>query len=1185
MASTGAGWRQKLDECLATITRNLQRNHLWQRMLKNTVCTTIILIIGITPAVVAVYGPLTHLGAMVTVFGHPGRRFGELCEALILIILGAFVGMAWSSLGLYLSSLVVDSNLDAACGIRAIFFALAVILHGVLRSSTPRLFLFVFLMLAVSIIGLTGTATSVSTSMITQVAYPILTAAAVVIVVNVSIFPELSSDFLGISTIETLFETVKCLQDAEDWFISESGEANPDNTEKTPPPDLRSKLVSLTDKKGKLRSQLGSLKTAQAESNFELVFAVLPPRSLKRISVTAMTRLVQTAISLVNACESKYALAGDDADTTQGAVENDDTDGSNSPTDSSSESSESEDAKASERPRKRKSKQQRNLELIKPIREIESGDSRLLEHILTQVRDPAKALHDQIHRAVQVIAVALAHCYDVSKLPSGVSRPDGIIVEEIDVRMAIFADALSLFDLNSAKALENAAAMAYRGGSQDDIMPGMEIHLISSFLTSTRDAAAQVLEMLRHSRALLEKRDARSGRRRFYFPKISWDKWLTTGGESDASALPENARKAARTGRGLREDHRNHDDDPENGSNEELLQNNKDEETGYANRNQPTSSQAGERARRNGPRKSDVNTILWLRGLAADAVEFFADSDDLAFALKMTFAAFLVTWPAFVPEWNAWYRSVRGSWASLQLIIVFEVAVGASFHGFFVRAFGVVFGCVVGFLSYLIGQGNHAVAVMVLALGAVLSFYVQLSTGYVKTGIISTVSMSVVGLGKLLPRLCELDPVLAKSRPATAIQHNDHRPWEIFVQRLICFLVGGAVALMVEMFLFPVRARDRLVESLASSIQQISHMEASLAIGIDSPINSNVKSHAINAKFHRAKGKAEQALSAARTFLPFCLAEPRLKGSFKGQTMIYREMIFVLFQIIERMDNVLHLRNVYGTSILEELSAEVLPYRRNVAGSIAITLFAVHEALTTRLPLPQFLPSSRVAQLRVIRCIRESILKREISGSTSGAATPAVADGGTSTPLSSHFLRCMTKQTFLSWNAASAGIIEIIEYLEELVDLAKLLVGVNAFRSGMLERPNFQEHMKKVREHQAPFAGTAATATATGAEQPLEKMGSRPSRRALRRRAFSSGFANPHHYSPSAGRRDSVVPSAGNKAVDAVRAENEVEDDLPVSLQRVRTKRMEEREFGRLRRASTVDPKGKGITRASTWVG
>ena len=43
----------------------------------------------------------------------------------------------------------------------------------------------------------------------------------------------------------------------------------------------------------------------------------------------------------------------------------------------------------------------------------------------------------------------------------------------------------------------------------------------------------------------------------------------------------------------------------------------------------------------------------------------------------------------------------------------------------------------------------------------------------------------------------------------------------------------------------------------------------------------------------------------------------------------------------------------------------------------------------------------------------------------------------------------------LSWNASTAGKMEIIEYLEELVELTKLLVGVNAFRSGVLEKPKY----------------------------------------------------------------------------------------------------------------------------------
>lgn len=238
---------------------------------------------------------------------------------------------------------------------------------------------------------------------------------------------------------------------------------------------------------------------------------------------------------------------------------------------------------------------------------------------------------------------------------------------------------------------------------------------------------------------------------------------------------------------------------------------------------------------------------------------------------------------------------------------------------------------------------------------------------------------------------------------------------------MVCFLVGGTIALLVEMFLFPVRARDRLVESLASTIQQISQMESSVAVGIDSPLNVDTKSHALNENFKDAMEKAEQALAAARTFLPFCLTEPRMKGTFKGQALIYGEMIYVLFQIIDRMDNMLHLRKAYGSSVIEELNADVLPYRRNVAASMMLTLFAVSEALTTRLPLPQFLPSSRVAQLRYISRVRELLLGGIVrSGYNTGTHSPATTSGG-SIPLQPHILKSMTRQSFLSWNASSAG--------------------------------------------------------------------------------------------------------------------------------------------------------------------
>jgi hypothetical protein len=71
------------------------------------------LAIGLIPAVVNVFGRSTYLGAMTTVFGHPGQRLGQVTESLALILTGTIVGLGWSMLGLYLSSLVAKNNASA----------------------------------------------------------------------------------------------------------------------------------------------------------------------------------------------------------------------------------------------------------------------------------------------------------------------------------------------------------------------------------------------------------------------------------------------------------------------------------------------------------------------------------------------------------------------------------------------------------------------------------------------------------------------------------------------------------------------------------------------------------------------------------------------------------------------------------------------------------------------------------------------------------------------------------------------------------------------------------------------------------------------------------------------------------------------------------------------------------------
>lgn len=1233
------GWTAKH---ASAIWDNMQTGNLWQRMLKNTIASTIAIIIALIPAVIAVYGKATYLAVITTVFGHPGRRFGMMAEALILTILGTLFGAAWSVLGVYLSSLVYDYNTPAAYTIKGVFLSLAVLFHGYLRSHTPRLFLGVLLMLIVVVVTLTNPATAVSVGLVTAILYPILTAVGILLIVNVTVFPEFSSSFLGITTIETLSQTVNTLRDANSYFVAildpdnetigkqdgnnSDGEAEKSDPEPEEPPkgslfhrlfkavkSLRSKaskqepkdpartseeehsgeepstpevpkpvvpaiveLKSLTDQKAKLRAKLESCKSAQQECMFELAFAVLPPRDLKPVSDTSMKKLVANTISLIGACESKYALLGDRDDS---KVASDGVKGAKTPTGSVSRSrrssidqdSETGGESGHEQPssdkeepymlwkKKRKKKEahrsksrarrsksrarlrreKEDLEMVKPQKEIKSADEELMRRLLKRIEGPLHSLQNNIDKSVEVITSCLAYCYDVPKLPSGAFPPKGIRLEELDIHIDAMKASIVDFDKNASAALESATAYYESHSTHVDVTPRMEIFLISSFILNLRQAATNMRKMLKHSRKLVEKRQARHEKRRLWAPRIHWRKWLTTGGEHDKLSLPDQGRKDKRQGKSEDQD----DDKGPHGTRAKVKTGDLEAGGQAAPVQKPPAPTATKKAK---PKKEEKSRFARLRIKLDDFVNGVAGSDDVEYAIKLTIAVLLVTWPAFVGKWNTWYYLNRGLWAALQLVLITEVVIGASVWVFLLRVVGTTIGCCWGLAAFEASRGNRVITVVMLVIGVVPSTYVQLGTTYVKAGMVCIISMSIVALATV-------DNTLSGG----AVDN--------FLKRLIAFLIGGTVAIFIEFVVLPVRARDRLVESLAAAIQKISEMEACLAYGVESGKNTDARSPEVIERFEVAMGKAEDALGAAATFLPFCNQEPRLKGSFAGLSLVYQEVLYVLHRIIERMDNILQLRNEYGSGVLEELNEEIYAYRRNLAGSITLILFAVHEALTTKLPLPQFLPSARLAHLRVVNRVRELVLEND----------PSILGKGDNIERSKMevlMVRRMLRQKFLSWNAASAGQIEVIEYLEELVDLTKLLVGANEFRSGLLTRPSYNDYIKKIKEiEQAEERETLILEEKRGRQ---EAESSRVPQRRPSEQSQQAEMADKVAEKLEPGvrkRRNTRLGSiANNEGGDQVNSKL-ANAELPMSLQRVRSRRIEEQELERIRSKQSIE--------------
>ena len=310
-------------------------------------------------------------------------------------------------------------------------------------------------------------------------------------------------------------------------------------------------------------------------------------------------------------------------------------------------------------------------------------------------------------------------------------------------------------------------------------MPSIETFLLASSLLSLRQAAEQVMSMLKHARTLVMRRQARRDRRRLYWPrKINWNRFLRSGGEQDVMTLPENARKEVRTGtdkqehKGNKPKHKEHDDDSHSES-EDTSPVRRDEEANprahpTAQVSTPTTQEPKAPMPDRKPSHPKKYSLLWWRAQSADFMESVANSEHSAYALKLTIAVMLVSWIAFYGPLNGWFNSMRVVWAPLQLVLVFEVAIGSSLWIFFIRAFGVIFGCVWGYASFEIGRGNLVALVVILVIGIIPSAYVQLGTPYVKAGMISIVSMCIVALCTL-PRYSHYHPALTPF-----ISHRQH---------------------------------------------------------------------------------------------------------------------------------------------------------------------------------------------------------------------------------------------------------------------------------------------------------------------------------------------------------------------------------------------------------------------------
>lgn len=1071
---------------------------LAQRIFKSTINSTLAFIFTLIPKVKDHLGTEPAMLPLISVIVHPGRRVSGTIQGAIYCTTGLIFGLAYSIFARFLAHQCLGDSwnklteveqyhqnfkrFESALAVLAVFETIMLFLHGWVRSISHHYFGIMFPLFIVTHFAFMAALTESAGVIANSFATPFYLGIAMSIFWNLVLFPEFGSTYLGNATIKALNELHKDIDSAINFFVSVS-ETPVASTSEMPnslskdsdrsDSKLYSKPITTLSRLLKFKTAMSkNLSTCDAvlqECIYEISYSYVSPTSLEN-PITIFKNLAIFANGIINACQLQFILLG-------------------------------------------RSENLKDVSMdILPDKEVAYANSEKLLQILNTLREPIHNLHKTLSETMYKINVTLAYAYDVKVRDA--YYPDlftHLGVKRIEKKHDIPVD----FDFNSNIVLLEEATTKFNEifreqllkFDKDAIDPSDEMFILSSFLMNFKESISAVSSLAKQIQEIYEYRKNQEKKGWIRGKKV-WFNFLSSFSSfkdwmiGNSLSLTEGEALNGVT-HGY-----SYEREPElvtrrpNIEEEELLQQQKIpyKQSDDAIKNQlalPISNSNSPNPQEvNAPTKpQSFNMTRAIRSFMTWCNKFYKRYEThFKFGTQVAVALQLASFPMFVPKLRHWYINYRGPWIGFVCILCLEPSVGGTFWVFFLRAVGVIAGALWGLISYYAGQNqsNPYLETVITVFGAVPGFYFLLGTPYVKAAIIHIISIYIVILATVLP----------SSIPSTI-------PLS-FAKRCLAVGYGGTIALIVQVTIFPIKARDQLNEEISFVCGCISEMVSLYASGLEGQQVEEALTETTYKKIVYISKAAKDALDRAQAYNGLTRQEPRLKGEFTELEKIFFQVIFIQRQIIERLDTAALLRNTYGSAIIEELNNVMYPYRRQMIGSITSLMREMQEAFINKTPLPQFSPSARIAHRRLVNKVRSTLQLKYNSKMGSGAITQFNSRYSGAVKESPNVLReqdefndsdkeeelmitassrtpfrkvefnktqednhapkinniskgemvqqeFLLREKFLSWNASSAALEEIIEYIEELLNLTKILVGVNEFKYGFLSRPLYED--------------------------------------------------------------------------------------------------------------------------------
>ncbi|AAS54033.1 AFR661Wp [Eremothecium gossypii ATCC 10895] len=1027
----------------------LQDRVLMRRVLKSTINTTCAFIFCLIPAVRQRLASEPSMLPLISVMVHPGRRVSSIIQSTIYVITGLLLGLLYALLGRFAAQRCLGDTwhswtameqytqnykrYESALAVLAVFEICMLFFHGWMRVVNHNYFHVVFPLFIVVHFSFLSPLSIDAAQIAKTFTIPFYLGISMSLFWNLVLYPEFGSTYLGNTAIDTMNEIHHFLNNAVNFFISIDNEVLSDSLYGKKPCTL-ARLLTL---KNEIEIKINNCALVLEECTYEISYSYLSPSQLNGLIMT-LKSLQRYLSGVTNACQMEFLLLGKAQRDSDSAVEQ------------------------------------------AMSKEISHADAEKLLHILRRLKFPIFELHKTLNTCFYMLKILLADAYDVDfsrvRVPSIFKEQDDVVPVyrqktdlpkdyEFQSTLRKLQDAVSSFDTEFRKELANI--------DHDLLTPSDEMFLLSSFLMNFKESTSLLMSLVHEVEQIHKVRKDRERKgwlrgKSLWCPALesmdSFKRWFQRSHQSttENDALRGTLDPGSDTHGETVAARPNIDD--------LVLRKQQSNET-YGSpewESLPTASNSNTSDRQNirhlslqGKTLNIITDALcrWLRIITVTINCTFRDyRNNFRFAFQVTIALTLASFPMYIPATREWYMKIRGTWVGFVCILCLEPNVGATYFVFLLRAVGVILGAFWAYVSYQAGmnQSNPYLEVFITIFGTAPGFYYLLGSPHIKAAIIQIISIYAVLLATIIP-----------SSIGGSIGEN---VWK----RILAVGYGGGIALLVQSTAFPITARDQLNEELAFVVGCLAEIEVLYAGELDAPHKITISKATLD-RISFLSSNAKSAINRASAYKTIARREPRLKGSYKEIEKVFTQMIFVLRQIIERMDNIEFLRKQYGFGIVEELNHAVYPYRRHVAAALGNQLRSIQEALINKRPLPQYLPSARIAQKRLLNKVRDTLYMNYRRGyDFLSSRSTAVADGNDNgfeqnddEGILLRVKRPRTKLTpseidglrerYLSWNATGAGFAEVIEYTEELIQLTIFLVGVNEFKYGFLSRPLYSD--------------------------------------------------------------------------------------------------------------------------------